>query len=260
MGRGVCDFATVVRMTHTTNTSSVQAEILSQSTVSDSPERVAKVLVIGAGGNVSRHSVPLLVQQGHEVTGLVRNPDHVSRIEKAGARAEVQDITELTVEQWAALLSKFDVVVWSAGAGGGSAERTYAVDRDAALRVVEALERLTEHTPRLLMVSYAGARFATTEDDGGSWFAYVEAKKAVDLRIMESDLEQVILGPGMLVDGAVAGYTTIYLDAATQEHPKTSRELVAEVIVELTGRESVADIENPFEFQNGETPVREIGH
>ena len=194
-------------MTDSANTPNASAPQPFATTASETPERTARVLVIGAGGHVSRHSVPLLVRQGHEVTGLVRNPDHVARIEQAGAQATVRDITELTVEQWAALLSKFDVVVWSAGAGGSSAEATYAVDRDAALRVVEALEQLTEHTPRLLMVSYAGARFATTDDDG-AWYAYVESKKAVDVRIMDSDLEQVILGPGMLVDGPVPGYAT----------------------------------------------------
>ena len=246
-------------MTDSANTPNASIPQPFATTASETPERTARVLVIGAGGHVSRHSVPLLVRQGYEVTGLVRNPDHVARIEQAGAQATVRDITELTVEQWAALLSKFDVVVWSAGAGGSSAEATYAVDRDAALRVVEALEQLTEHTPRLLMVSYAGARFATTDDDG-AWYAYVESKKAVDVRIMDSDLEQVILGPGMLVDGPVPGYATIDLEGDdAQGHPQTSRELVAEVIAELAGRDSVKGIANPFEFQNGQTPVREIG-
>lgn len=229
-----------------------------QTTFSAQPERTGSVLVIGAGGNVSRHSVPWLVQQGHEVTGLVRNPAHVESLEQTGANALVQDITELSVAQWADLLAQFDVVVWSAGAGGGSAELTWAVDRDAALRVIEALEQLSER-PRFLMVSYAGARFATTEDDGGSWYAYVEAKKAVDLRLMDSDLPQIILGPGLLVDGPVSGFAPISVDSNGDEHPKTSRELVAEVIVELAGREDVSGVANPFEFENGSVPVRELG-
>ncbi|MCT2338844.1 NAD(P)H-binding protein [Corynebacterium sp. p3-SID1056] len=241
-------------MTHSCDATDTAIE----TTLSARAERTGKVLVIGAGGNVSRHSVPWLAQQGHDVTGLVRNPAHVERIEQAGARALVQDITELSVAQWAELLGQYDVVVWSAGAGGGSAERTYAVDRDAALRVVEALEQL-EVSPRFLMVSYAGARFATAEDDGGSWYAYVEAKKAVDLQLMESDLPQVILGPGMLVDGPVPGFAPISADRDDAGHPQTSRELVAEVIVELVGREDISGVPNPFEFQNGSVPVRDLG-
>lgn len=230
-------------------------------TFSAQPERTGRVLVIGAGGNVSRHSVPWLSQQGHDVTGLVRNPAHVESIEQAGAHGLVRDITKLSVAQWADLLAQFDVVVWSAGAGGGSAERTWAIDRDAALRLIDALEQLPE-PPRFLMVSYTGARFATTEDDGGSWYAYVEAKKAVDLRLMDSDLPQVILGPGMLIDGPVPGFAPITAasdDGADSAHPETSRELVAEVIVELVGREDVSQVPNPFEFENGGVPVRELG-
>ena len=99
------------------------------------------VLVLGAGGNVSRHSIPKLVAAGHSVTALVRNPDHVRQLVDEGATAIVRDLTTISTEDWARLLSPFDVVVWSAGAGGGSAELTYAVDRDAAMAMIDALER-----------------------------------------------------------------------------------------------------------------------
>ena len=78
------------------------------------------VLVLGAGGNVSRHSVPKLVAAGHSVSALVRNPDHVQQLVDDGATAIVRDLTTLDEEDWARLLTPFDVVVWSAGAGGGS--------------------------------------------------------------------------------------------------------------------------------------------
>ena len=100
------------------------------------------VLVLGAGGNVSRHSVPKLVEAGHKVTALVRNPDHAKQLVDDGATALVRDLTTLDQEDWARLLTPFDVVVWSAGAGGGSAERTWAVDRDAAMAMIEAVGRL----------------------------------------------------------------------------------------------------------------------
>ena len=133
------------------------------------------VLVLGAGGNVSRHSVPKLVEAGHAVTALVRNPDHAQQLVSDGATVLIRDLTTLDEEGWARLLTPFDVVVWSAGAGGGSAERTYAVDRDAAMGMIDALEELGEFAPFLVMVSYAGAANATAEeDDSNSWYAYVE--------------------------------------------------------------------------------------
>ena len=105
------------------------------------------VLVLGAGGNVSRHSVPKLVNAGHSVSALVRNPDDVQQLVDDGATAIVRDLTTLNQEDWARLLTPFDVVVWSAGAGGGSAELTYAVDRDAAMAMIDALEELGEFAP-----------------------------------------------------------------------------------------------------------------
>lgn len=209
------------------------------------------VLVLGAGGNVSKHTVPLLIESGHKVAALVRNPDHAQQLIDAGATAIVQDLTTLDEEGWARLITPFDTVVWSAGAGGGSAERTYAVDRDAAMKAVDALEELGEFAPHFIMVSYAGAAEATAEDDGGSWYAYVESKKAVDKRLLDSDLPFTILGPTRLTDEPSKGLTV--LTSVRNADSTTSRELVAEVIVEAVDRGGLQP--NPFEFEDGTTPV-----
>lgn len=209
------------------------------------------VLVLGAGGNVSKHTVPLLIESGHKVAALVRNPDHAQQLIDAGATAIVQDLTTLDEEGWARLITPFDTVVWSAGAGGGSAERTYAVDRDAAMKAVDALEELGEFAPHFIMVSYAGATEATAEDDGGSWYAYVESKKAVDKRLLDSDLPFTILGPTRLTDEPSKGLTV--LTSVRNADSTTSRELVAEVIVEAVDRGGLQP--NPFEFEDGTTPV-----
>ena len=213
------------------------------------------VLVLGAGGNVSRHSVPKLVKEGHKVSALVRNPDHARNLADDGATVIVRDLTTLDAEDWARLLTPFDAVVWSAGAGGGSAELTYAVDRDAAMAMIDALEELGEYAPFLVMVSYAGAAEATAEDDGGSWYAYVEAKKAVDQRLLGSNLSYQILGPTRLTDDAASGITA--LDGARDAESETPRELVADVIVESVGRGEAFD-RNPIDFESGDGKVAEI--
>ena len=221
----------------------------------ETPKQSQHVLVLGAGGNVSRHSVPKLVEAGHSVSALVRNPDHVQQLVDDGATAIVRDLTTLDEEDWARLLTPFDVVVWSAGAGGGSAERTYAVDRDAAMAMIDALEELGEFAPFLVMVSYAGAAEATTEDDGGSWYAYVEAKKAVDKRLLASDLPYQILGPTRLTDDPSKGIAL--LDDQRDPASETPRELVADVIVESVGRGTQFD-RNPLDFEGGDAKVAEI--
>lgn len=212
------------------------------------------VLVLGAGGNVSRHTVPLLAEAGHKVAGLVRNPDHARPLIDAGATPIITDLTHLDEEGWARLLTPFDVVVWSAGAGGGDPERTYAVDRDAALRAIDALEELGEFAPTFVMVSYAGASTAEADDDGGSWYAYVESKKAVDKRLLGSELDYVILGPTLLTDEPANGIRV--LDGQASENSTTSRELVAQVIVEAVNRGSLEP--NPFEFEDGEAAVDQV--
>lgn len=214
------------------------------------------VLVLGAGGNVSRHSVPKLVEAGHAVTALVRNPDHAPKLLDDGATVLIRDLTTLDEEGWARLLTPFDVVVWSAGAGGGSAERTYAVDRDAAMGMIDALEELGEFAPFLVMVSYAGAANATAEeDDSNSWYAYVESKKAVDTRLLASELPYQILGPTKLTDDPSQGITL--LDGPVNADSETPRELVADVIVESVGRGQAFE-RNPIEFEGGTDPVGEI--
>lgn len=224
-------------------------------TPSDTPSDTAYVLVLGAGGNVSKHTVPKLVDEGHHVSALVRNPDHAADLKDAGATVIVQDLTELDVEAWARLLTPFDIVVWSAGAGGGSAEKTYAVDRDAALTMIDALEQLEDFAPFLINVSYAGAQDATTDDDGSSWYAYVESKKAVDRRLLGSQLSHQILGPTLLTDDPSNGIAV--LTGERVEGSETSRELVADVIVEAVNRgEPFA--ENPLEFEDGDAAVSEL--
>lgn len=212
------------------------------------------VLVLGAGGNVSRHTVPLLVESGHKVAALVRNPNHAQSLIDAGATVIIQDLTTLDEEGWARLITPFDTVVWSAGAGGGDAERTYAVDRDAALKAVDALEELGEFAPHFIMVSYAGAAEATAEDDGGSWYAYVESKKTVDKRLLASDLPYTILGPTVLTDKPANGLNV--LTELRNSESTTSRELVAQVIVEAVDRGGLEP--NPFDFEDGETPASQL--
>jgi uncharacterized protein YbjT (DUF2867 family) len=105
----------------------------------DTP-RVMRVAVIGGHGKVALLLAPLLVAAGDEVTALYRDPAHTVDVEATGAHGVVADVETLGVQELAALLAGHDAVVWSAGAGGGSPARTYAVDRDAAIRSMDAAD------------------------------------------------------------------------------------------------------------------------
>jgi Trk K+ transport system NAD-binding subunit len=81
-------------------------------------------MIIGGHGKVALLTAPLLVEAGHTVVSVFRNPAHTAEVEATGAQAVVADIEHLSTDQLAELFSDQDALVWSAGAGGGSPART----------------------------------------------------------------------------------------------------------------------------------------
>src|SRR5947199_10712046 len=80
-----------------------------------------------------------LVGQGDAVIGLIRNPEHAGDVRAAGAEPVVCDLEHASVEEIAAAASGADAAVFAAGAGAGSgAARKLTVDRDGAIKLLEA--------------------------------------------------------------------------------------------------------------------------
>jgi uncharacterized protein YbjT (DUF2867 family) len=210
-----------------------------------------RIATIGAHGKVARLLTPLLHESGHQVTAVVRNPDHVADVEADGAVARVFDIESADVDAIADLLDGHDAVVWSAGAGGGNPQRTYAVDRDAAIRSMDAAAQAGVR--RYVMVSYfgAGPDHGVPEDD--SFFAYADAKTAADATLSQSDLGWTILRPSGLTTHPGTGRIETSLGGATKG--SVSRADVALVVAETLSRPRLAGA--TIEFNNGEVRVDE---
>lgn len=157
---------------------------------------MSRIIVFGGHGRIALLLAPLLVARGDEVTAVIRNPQHIADVEATGARPLVADVESLDVAAIADLIRDHDAVVWSAGAGGGDAQRTYAVDRDAAIRSMDAAD--VAGVRRYVMVSWIGstADHGVPESDG--FFAYADAKWAADEHLRSTDLDGTILGPGTL--------------------------------------------------------------
>ncbi len=165
-----------------------------------------RIVIIGGHGKVALHLARLLAERGDEATSVIRNPDQKSDIEQAGGTPLVLDVENAGTDEMAEAFSGADAVVWSAGAGGGSAERTYAVDRDAAQRAIDAAAQAGVR--RFVMVSWIGSTPDHGIDPDDDFFAYADAKLAADDHLRASELDWTILGPGTLTLDPPSGRIT----------------------------------------------------
>jgi uncharacterized protein YbjT (DUF2867 family) len=210
---------------------------------------MSKVIVIGAHGKVALLTLPRLVAAGHEVTGVIRKAGQAEDVRKAGAEAVVADVEKLSTDEIAETLAGHDVVVWSAGAGGGSPERTYAVDRDAAIRTIDAAEQA--NASQFIMVSYFGAGPDHGVDPSSDFFAYAESKTEADAHLANSSLGWTVLRPSRLTDEAGAGGIET---GAGVTGGQVARTTVADVITAIIGAPSESK-GLTLEFNDGEQPI-----
>src|SRR4051812_40334236 len=214
-----------------------------------------RVIILGGHGKVALLLSPLLVAAGHEVTAVIRNAAQTPDVSAAGASPLVADLAELTVEDMAEILAEHNAVVWSAGAGGGSPARTEAIDRDAAIRSMDAA--LLAGVDRYVMVSYFGAGHDHGVEPSDSFFAYAEAKSAADDHLETSTLNWTILRPSTLTDDPGTGSIDIDDDISATQVPRAD---VARVVVEVLDRPASAGA--ILAFNAGSTPIAEAvsGH
>ena len=217
---------------------------------------MAVVTIIGGHGKVALLAEPLLVERGHTVNALIRRPEQSEDIVTRGANPVVTDITALSTEEMAKLLTELgtEVLVWSAGAGGvGGPERTYAVDRDAAIRSMDAA-RLAG-IKRYVMVSYLGAGSGHGIGPDKQFFTPTAESKAIaDEYLRGSGLDYTILGPGMLTLEEAGGITLGVEPAHTPgAESNTPRATVAQVLAAVL--EDPSTVGKALPFIGGPTPI-----
>ena len=212
---------------------------------------MTRIVVIGGHGKVALHLARILTERGDQVTSVLRNPDHAEDVAATGAQPVVADIEKLDTDALAKLLTGYDAVVFSAGAGGGNPARTYAVDRDAAIRVIDAAGQAG--TRRFVMVSYFGAGPNHGVPADNPFFHYAEAKAAADAHLRASDLDWTVLGPGRLTLEPATG--RIAVGASGTSKGEVSREDVALVAAAVLSDDGT--IGRTIDFNNGDLPIAE---
>ena len=216
---------------------------------------MSKVLIIGAHGKIAMLAATRLQAAGHDVSGAIRKPEQSDDVRAAGAEPVVADVENLSVDELVDVVDGHDVVVWAAGAGGGSPERTYAVDRDAAIRTIDATSRAG--VPHFVIVSYFGAGPDHGVPEDNDFYAYAEAKTAADLHLADSDLAWTILRPSSLTDEDGTGGIEVGDDAGTVEASQVARATVADVIAAIVSSpQATAGL--TLCFNDGDQQVAEV--
>lgn len=210
---------------------------------------MARIALIGGHGRVALELQSLLVAAGHEVSAVIRNPDHREDVARTGATPVTADVEHLDTTGLTELLSGHEMVIWAAGAGGGSPERTRAVDQDAAIRSIDAAK--AAGVKRYLMVSYFGARLDHGVPADNPFSTYADAKAAADAHLRSSGLQWTILAPSGLTMQAPTG--GIELAGPGVEGGQVPRADVAAVAAAVVGRDDLAGV--TVTFNTGNVPI-----
>ena len=182
------------------------------------------VAIAGAHGKIAMRLARVLADGGDDVIGLIRNPDHAADVSGQGASPVVCDLEQASLEDTADAIAGAEAAIFAAGAGPGSgAERKLTVDRDGAIKFLQATSEAG--VPRFVIISAIGAEAPPPGDDVFS--VYLRAKAEADAAVAASDRDWVIVRPGPLTDDPGTG--RVRLDS-TPFRGAVSREDVAEVL------------------------------
>lgn len=205
-----------------------------------------QIVIAGAHGQIAMLLHPLLVERGHSIRGLIRNPDHADDLRRAGVEPVICDLeTETDIS---GAVGEADAAVFAAGAGPGSgAERKRTLDRDGALKLMNAAR--ANGIRRYVMVSAMNPE----QPRGNEVFRiYLQAKAEVDAVLRDSDLDWTIVRPGRLTDESGTGLVSIARELERADIPRAD---VAAVLAEALDRPGTAGLQ--FDVTSGNDPIRE---
>ena len=199
---------------------------------------MSKIFIIGATGGVGSRLGLLLVEAGHDVTGLHRKTEQAGSLEKAGITPRLGDIMTMTVEEFTEFTRGCDVVVFSAGAAGSGLDRTTAIDGEGVTKTIHAAR--ANAIERVYLVSaFMDAGRDQPRKDG--FEHYMRVKRQADNALAATELDWIILRPGTLVTedgnglvnaglaipyGSVARGSVARMLAALIDTPTIRREII----------------------------------
>jgi uncharacterized protein YbjT (DUF2867 family) len=149
------------------------------------------ILVAGANGKTGIKIVDLLIERDHHVKAMIRDASQAQEFEKRGAEPVIADLEQ----DIAFAVEDCDAVIFAAGSGPHTGEdKTWAVDRDGAVKLIEACEH--NAVERFVMLSSIGTD--APEKGPDQLQPYLKAKAEADQRLQKSGLNYTIIRPGKL--------------------------------------------------------------
>jgi nucleoside-diphosphate-sugar epimerase len=210
---------------------------------------MSDIILFGGHGKVALLATRILTERGHRVTSVIRDPDQSDEVRAHGGEPRVADVQQQTLTDFAELVHGHDAVVWSAGAGGGSADRTWAIDRDAAVLSMQGAAKAG--VDRYVMVSWAGSVLDHGVPQDADFFAYAQSKMIADAVLRDSGLRWTVVAPSTLTDDEATG--SIGWDGSASQVPRGD---VAHVVADAL--EDDGTVGRTFRFNEGSTPIAEF--
>jgi uncharacterized protein YbjT (DUF2867 family) len=162
------------------------------------------IAIAGGHGQIALQLGQLLVEDGNRVRGIIRKAEQAGDLEALGVEPVVFDLEH--DDGLAAAIAGADAAVFAAGAGPGSgAERKLTMDRDGAIKLIEACREAGIR--RYVMVSAMGAQPGITGDE--VFQVYLRAKFEADEALRASDLDWTVIRPGGLTNEPGTGLVAL---------------------------------------------------
>lgn len=199
------------------------------------------IAVFGASGQTGHRVVERLLLDEFDVLALSRRAAPA----RPRLRSAHVDLSSASTDSLQAVLDGIDGVVFAAG---GDPLR---VDRDGAIRTIEAAERAG--VGRYVLLTGMGVgRERPAELYGGFWDTYFAAKEASERRLRSSAMRWTILQPGELLNSPGQGRIR-FAPTGSLAIGAITRDDVAEVITTVLPRDDAAG--RSWEILEGDEPI-----
>jgi uncharacterized protein YbjT (DUF2867 family) len=210
---------------------------------------MARVFVIGSTGGVGSRVALRLAAQGHQTVALHRRASHAPGLRHQGFIPVLGDLTTISREHLAHLMTGCDAVVFAAGALHVDTRAADLVDGEALVLAAEAA--VQSDVRRFLHIS----AFPDALRDRRmpvDFEHYMRVKRSADVYLAGTDLDWVIVRPGTLSHERGTGRVRL---GPALHHGDVSRDDVAAVFAALVNAPDVT--RQIVELTNGETPIAE---